>query len=196
MAYNKIFGYETWLYIAFAFWGFDRIARPFRILLLNWEAWDFPSHPSATAELLPGDEFIKSTVFPSLIWKVSAGQHCFLYFPSLKTNPFQSHPFSVASWNDGTMPRPQSLNPTPSFFEQSPHILTPISSSSLAPMFELQDLPLNATDHSPQSNPSKPSISFLVRPEHGIKNKNSMQPWGLLGIHKELITCNSSLDRQ
>jgi hypothetical protein len=26
--YNKKYGYEVWLYIAFAFWGFDRVVRP------------------------------------------------------------------------------------------------------------------------------------------------------------------------
>lgn len=166
--YNKLFGYETWLYIAFSFWAFDRVARPFRIVLLNWKSWYLSSHPSAIAELLPGDEFIRITVFPSFKWKVSAGQHCFLYFLNLKTNPFQSHPFSIASWNDGSMSQTHRLNPAAPVSEPPPQTGAQRSSnSSYIPIFELQGLTQNATHQFPQPLPSKPSISFLIRQEHG-----------------------------
>jgi predicted ferric reductase len=171
--YHKAYGYEVWLYIAFAFWGFDRIARPLRIIFLNWKSWIHPSHPSAIVELLPGDEFIKITVFPSLLWKFSAGQYCYLYFPTLITNPFQSHPFSIASWNDGsTLPAPRSANETSS--SSFPEITAPpiprhSTQNSTEPIIELQDIPINTTPpKSLTTLPSKPSISFILRPEHGV----------------------------
>jgi predicted ferric reductase len=172
--YNKAYGYEVWLYIAFAFWGFDRLARPFRMILLNWKSWFLRSHPSTVVELLPGDEFMKVTVFPSLTWNVLPGQHCYLYFPSLLTNPFQSHPFTIASWNDGTTSQAQiGLYQTSSPPEyQAPTLPRHSTHDSTEPIIELQDLPLNATQTATQkptsSVPSKPSVSFLVRPEHGI----------------------------
>ncbi|KAE9375350.1 hypothetical protein N431DRAFT_463438 [Stipitochalara longipes BDJ] len=169
--YHKAYGYEVWLYIAFAFWGFDRISRPLRIVLLNWKSWILPSHPSAVVELLPGDEFMKVTVFPSLTWNFSAGQHCYLYFPSLRTNPLQSHPFSITSWNDCSTPRLQiSANdissslgyPAPTVPRHSAH-------SSTEPVIELQDIsPDTAHPDSIPALPTKPSISFIIRPEHGV----------------------------
>jgi predicted ferric reductase len=172
--YYKAYGYEIWLYIAFASWGFDRVSRPLRIILLNWKSWFFPSHPSAVVELLPGDEFIKVTVFPSLIWNFSAGQHCYLYFPSLWTNPFQSHPFSIASWNTSLTSKPQ---PTPNEISSSstdsghppPALPRHSTHNSTEPIIELQELPLNTSPQIPISAlPSKPSISFILRPEHGV----------------------------
>lgn len=171
--YHKAYGYEVWLYIAFALWGFDRLARPLRMILLNWKSWCLPSHPSAIVELLPGDEFMKVTVFPSLTWNFSAGQHCYLYFPSLKTNPFQSHPFSIASWNDSSTPQTQkSLNQTSSSSltpeDQPPALPRHSTHNSTEPIFELQDIPLNAIPPKPTSSlPSNQSISFILRPEHG-----------------------------
>jgi predicted ferric reductase len=172
--YHKAYGYEVWLYIAFAFWGFDRISRSLRLILLNWKSWILPSHPSAILELLPGDDFIKVTVFPSLIWNFSAGQHCYLYFPTLTTNPFQSHPFSVASWKDCSTPQPQtSANETSSssLTPETPPPTLPLHSThnSTEPIIELQDIPLTTTPPNRTSSlTSKPSISFILRPEHGV----------------------------
>jgi predicted ferric reductase len=171
--YHKAYGYEIWLYIAFAFWGFDRVSRPLRIILLNWKSWFLPSHPSAVVELLPGDEFIKVTVFPSLIWNFSAGQHCYLYFPNLKTNPFQSHPFSIGSWNIGLLSEqqrtPNEISPSIDPGYPPPALPRHSTHNSIEPIIELQEFPLNNTSQSPTSIlPSKPSISFILRPEHGV----------------------------
>jgi predicted ferric reductase len=160
LRFHKAYGYEVWLYIAVSFWGFDRVIRPLRIVTLNWKSWLSRDHPLGIVELLPGDVFVKVTVFPSIIWDFSAGQHCFLYFPTV--NPFQSHPFSIALWNDGTRPeRITSSSNDPSDTEHGPP-----STNSTEQMIELQEVPLE-TAPAPAIT-SKPSISFIIRPEGGL----------------------------
>ena len=188
LRYHKYYGYEAWLYIAFATWGFDRVVRPLRILLLNWKSWFSRNHPSAVVELLPGGEFVKVTVFPSILWHFNAGQHCFLYFPTTTKNPFQSHPFSIASWNEGTNLTPQPPQEAASLTSLADStILQGLSKSRAGPdsgsrpenTIELRTL--EATSHqipnTEPSTPNKPSISFIIRPGQGLTR----------GIHNRLV---------
>jgi len=171
MRFRKAYGYEVWLYIAFAFWGFDRVMRPFRIVALNWKSWVDKTHPSSTVELLPGDEFVKVTVFPSMLWKFTAGQHCYLYFPTLGWNPFQSHPFSIVGWESATNP---GMPPTDAAEAQSQSAnkdvpgelaikIPPESTPNEESPIELQEL--SSTVRSPNS---APSVSFILRPMQGL----------------------------
>lgn len=93
------YGYEVWLYIAFATWTLDRLVRVIRIVCLNYGLCTGRT-PRALIELLPGDDFIKITAYPSTSWSVRPGQYCFVYFPTL-TWFWESHPFSIASWSAG-----------------------------------------------------------------------------------------------
>jgi predicted ferric reductase len=88
-------GYEVWLYIAFAFWAFDRLAR---VAIIGFRNFGGKS-TQAFAELMPGG-FIKLTVFPSTPWTGQPGQHCFLFFKSAGRF-WESHPFSIAEWSNG-----------------------------------------------------------------------------------------------
>jgi predicted ferric reductase len=159
LRFNKAYGYETWLYIAFAFWGFDRVARPIRIVALNWKSWFLKDYPSATVELLPGDEFVKVTMFPSLTWNFTAGQHCYLYFPSLGLNPFQSHPFSIVSWSGNRRLR----NGEPIFVASPSYEQQIMELRTLSPTQRRQD-----QDHATLAHHSRPTISFIMRPEQGL----------------------------
>ena len=156
LRFNKTYGYEVWLYLAFAVWGFDRAARVCRIVLCNWKLF-LNSHPSPRLEILPGNEFVKITAYPSMPWNFKPGQHCFLYFPTLG-NPFQSHPFTIATWDNGdstTIP------------------------SRLEAEVELDDLPSSGSPAKlNQSTSNRPSISFILRPEHGLTGK----------LHKQLLS--------
>ncbi|KAF3384099.1 Ferric reductase transmembrane component 3, partial [Talaromyces pinophilus] len=155
--FNKILGYETWLYIGFAFWGFDRVVRVGRLVACNWKQWMAKAHPKAVVELLPGDEFVKVTVWPSVKWKVRPGQHCYLQFPTVGRNPFQSHPFSIISWDEGR----------PGVTQDMTRLLTKPLQPGADSTMELQNISLN-----PQSpsilDSTEPSISFIIRPEHGL----------------------------
>lgn len=180
LRYHKAYGYEVWLYIAFSFWGFDRAVRPLRIVALNWRSWFDKKHPRSIVELLPGDEFMKVTVFPSTTWHFNAGQYCFLYFPTSNFNPFQSHPFSIASWNDAFEPGPTSASPQ-GIRETSKDESLPGSETNIRPTIELQTLEqIRQPQNGESLATSRPSVSFIIHPEHGLTRS----------LHKRLLKGN------
>ncbi|KKY39820.1 putative ferric reductase transmembrane component 4 [Diaporthe ampelina] len=90
--YGYDWGYQVWLYIAFAFWAAERVARVARIVYLNRLG-----DSKAVVEAIPNSNIIQVTVFPRVGWNFGPGQHCFLYFPGLE-KLWENHPFSVAGW--------------------------------------------------------------------------------------------------
>jgi Ferric reductase like transmembrane component len=81
--FSHQWGYETWIYICMAVWGFD---RAFRILRLA-------RHGVKRAEItVIDDEYVRITV-PD----VATSGHAYLYFPTLTWRVWENHPFSVAS---------------------------------------------------------------------------------------------------
>lgn len=111
LRYSKQWGYEVWLYLCFAFWGFDRLARVVRVLLFN--NWERPSRSSvnnssrsrtfltdrARVERIPDTDIVQLTLFPGQLWAaaIKPGMHTFLYFP-LAGKFWESHPFTIADW--------------------------------------------------------------------------------------------------
>ncbi|KAI1751893.1 ferric reductase like transmembrane component [Xylaria castorea] len=88
------YGYQVWLYIAFAFWSADRFARLVRLAYYN----RFGSS-EAIVEDIPGCDIVQVTVFPRVSWGFGPGQHSFLYIPWVGAGKFwESHPFSIARW--------------------------------------------------------------------------------------------------
>ncbi|KFY34286.1 hypothetical protein V494_06907 [Pseudogymnoascus sp. VKM F-4513 (FW-928)] len=90
--FGYVFGYQTWLYIAFAFWAFDRFARLVRVAYYN-----HLTGSAATIEAIPGCDIMQVTVFPRAAWDFGPGQHSFLYLAGLGKF-WESHPFSIAGW--------------------------------------------------------------------------------------------------
>ncbi|KAI1810165.1 ferric reductase like transmembrane component [Poronia punctata] len=86
------YGYQVWLYICFAFWAADRLARLVRITYYNRLG-----DAKATIEAIPGSNILHVKVFPRVARGVGPGQHTFLYFPGLGKF-WESHPFSIAAW--------------------------------------------------------------------------------------------------
>ncbi|KAI0552610.1 ferric reductase like transmembrane component-domain-containing protein [Xylaria curta] len=86
------FGYQVWLYICFAFWSADRLARVARIVYYNRLG-----DAKAIIEAIPGCNILQVTVFPRVISGIGPGQHTFVYFPGLGKF-WESHPFSIAAW--------------------------------------------------------------------------------------------------
>lgn len=77
-------GYETWVYIAFVIWGFDRFfARPLR-LFRNGVKRAFVT-------------FIDSDYLQIHIPNVEASGIAYLYFPTLSWRVWENHPFSIAA---------------------------------------------------------------------------------------------------
>ncbi|KAH8658205.1 ferric reductase like transmembrane component [Xylariales sp. PMI_506] len=91
--FGLVYGYQTWLYICFAFWSFDRFIRLARIAYYNRFGG-----MTGTVEAIPGSNIVHVTVFPRT-WSFGPGQHSFLYFPELGWGKgWESHPFSIAGW--------------------------------------------------------------------------------------------------
>ncbi|KAE8378513.1 ferric reductase [Aspergillus bertholletiae] len=79
--YSFKWGYENWIYIALAIWGFERGMRIMR----------FARHGICTAHVsIVDDEYIKLEV-PG----VAATGDVYLYFPTLTWRVWENHPFSV-----------------------------------------------------------------------------------------------------
>ncbi|KAI4747630.1 hypothetical protein E4T50_02026 [Aureobasidium sp. EXF-12298] len=102
LRFGDKWGYKVWLYIAFAFWAFDRLMRFARLVYFNC----FGS-PIAVVKQVPYTEIIQMTITLKKAWNVKPGQHSFLYIPLLG-KPWENHPFTIASWSS-----PESGRNTP-----------------------------------------------------------------------------------
>ncbi|KAK4145927.1 fcd1ed96-f99e-4d28-9e70-49d2afc1fed5 [Dichotomopilus funicola] len=89
------YGYQVWLYLCFAFWAADRVARVARLLYYNGLTGS-----KAVVEAVPGcdGEILQVTLFPRSTRGFGPGQHSFLYVSGL-LKFWESHPFSVAAWS-------------------------------------------------------------------------------------------------
>ncbi|KAG9698940.1 hypothetical protein KCU95_g1801, partial [Aureobasidium melanogenum] len=93
LRFGNKWGYKVWLYIAFAFWAFDRLMRFFRLVYFNYSG-----SPIAVVKQIPHTDILQMTIHLKKAWKVRPGQHSFLYIPLLG-KPWENHPFTVASWS-------------------------------------------------------------------------------------------------
>lgn len=79
-------GYETWLYAAFAVWAFDRLARLARILKNGLRR-------SRVTDL--GGGYVRMDV-AGVRWGAYPGMHVYAFFPTLQPlRPWENHPFSM-----------------------------------------------------------------------------------------------------
>ncbi|KAK5071571.1 hypothetical protein LTR64_004650 [Lithohypha guttulata] len=86
LLYERRWGYEFWLYAAFAVWFFDRVLRAL------WIA----RNGIQQAEWTEVDDNIIRMDVLGVRWGLSPGQHAYLYFPGAKRWTFwEAHPFSV-----------------------------------------------------------------------------------------------------
>ncbi|RDW85357.1 hypothetical protein BP5796_03682 [Coleophoma crateriformis] len=92
--FGFIYGYQVWLYIAFAFWSVDRLARLARVAYYNRRG-----SSTAVVEALPDCDIMQVSVFLPVAWEFGPGQHTFLYVPGLGKF-WENHPFSIAGWKN------------------------------------------------------------------------------------------------
>ncbi|KAH7239822.1 ferric reductase like transmembrane component-domain-containing protein [Fusarium solani] len=86
--YEWQWGYQTWIWITFAFWIFDRfLARPLRLM----------QNGVKRAIITVIDEDYLQIAIP----RVEAEGHVYLYFPTLTWRFWENHPFSVAAVSSG-----------------------------------------------------------------------------------------------
>ena len=161
LRFHGQYGYEIWLYIAFAFWGFDRLTRVIHIARLNYSAL-FSDYPAAEIELLPEQDLVRLTMYPSKQWVVLPGQYCFVYFPTL-TYLWESHPFSIASWS--TEDTVGAAEPSLSSVNQTDgQALESQKSSDAFPGLPEKSI-VRHDAH------SRASVSFIIRPCDGITKR-------------------------
>lgn len=96
LSYPDTSGYEVWLYIAFAVWGFDRVVRVGRVLSSGVRR-------SVVTELGTNGEYVRVDI-PGLRWGSEPGRHAYIFFPSLPPwgefrnlrlwRSWENHPFS------------------------------------------------------------------------------------------------------
>lgn len=79
--YDHQWGYETWMYIAMAFWAFDRLVRLARMAGKG-------VHRAYVSRI--DDDYLRITI-PG----VECQGHVYAYFPSLSWRVWENHPFSV-----------------------------------------------------------------------------------------------------
>lgn len=82
LRFEKQWGYELWMYIAFAFWGFDRLARLARL------ARNGVCKANVT---VIDDDYVRLDI-PG----VTGEGQAYLYFPTLTWRVWENHPFSIA----------------------------------------------------------------------------------------------------
>ncbi|ESZ95052.1 ferric reductase like transmembrane component [Sclerotinia borealis F-4128] len=102
--FGSVFGYQVWLYIAFAFWSADRLARLVRVAYYN-----HLGNSRAIVEAIPNCDIMQVSVFPRVPWDFGPGQHTFLYVPELGRF-WESHPFSIAGWRRQEHPQSTSVS--------------------------------------------------------------------------------------
>ena len=79
-------GWQSWLYVAFAAWGFDRFARVGRVLIVGVRR-------AKVTDL--GGGYVRVDV-AGIRWGSEPGKHVYAYFPTLNpVRPWENHPFSV-----------------------------------------------------------------------------------------------------
>ncbi|KAH8897285.1 hypothetical protein GQ53DRAFT_837943 [Thozetella sp. PMI_491] len=173
------YGYQVWLYISFAFWAFDRVARVARVAF-----YSHIGNSRAIVEEVPGTEIMQITIFPRVAWGFGPAQHTFLYLPDFGKF-WESHPFSVAGWRMVGQPahtivsRPVSIsnsNEKVDGVEESRPVGSPPESAS----GKQEVKPARGT----QAPDITPSIRFLVRTHSGVTSS----------LRNRLLATGSSVD--
>ena len=86
LLFSRRWGYEFWLYAAFAVWFFERGARVARLL----------KNGMRRAKVTQITEEIVRIDVKGVRWDTRPGQHTYVYFPTLNPlRPWENHPFSI-----------------------------------------------------------------------------------------------------
>jgi Ferric reductase like transmembrane component/FAD-binding domain/Ferric reductase NAD binding domain len=105
LRFTKSWGYEVWLYLAFAFWSYDRLVRLVKVVYYSRLGSSY-----GIASPVPNTNIVNLKVVPSQSWTGRPGSHTFLYFPS-SGRFWENHPFTIADWGTG-LEQPQTVSST------------------------------------------------------------------------------------
>lgn len=151
LRFSKQWGYETWMLIALAFWGFDRM---FRILRLA-------RNGVCKAQItIVDDDYIRLDI-PGITGEGQA----YLYFPTLTWRVWENHPFSIAG---GML---HSSEPANDANDKETSVASSASSSHASPTTDIEKAPTLSvkpmTKQSSKVGTSKLGLSFVIRTHSG-----------------------------
>lgn len=145
--YGWQWGYQAWVFIAFAFWGFDRLfARPLRVMRNGVKR--------AYIHCID-DEYLQVTI-PG----VEAEGHVYLYFPTLSWQFWENNPFSVAGVALGIEP----LKSEGSQSQDSSGYTSESSANKEGGITTIRPAEEVSTTN-------RPGLALLIRSERGITQK-------------------------
>ncbi|KAJ7578120.1 ferric reductase NAD binding domain-containing protein [Mycena floridula] len=93
----KEFGFTKFVWPSFIIWGLDRLIRGIRIVIYNF--YNSGANPIDAKTEVVSKHFVRLTLKrpPHFHW--SPGQTAFLITPGVSHLPFESHPFTIASYD-------------------------------------------------------------------------------------------------
>ncbi|KAI0315976.1 FAD-binding domain-containing protein [Amylostereum chailletii] len=89
-------GFHYYIYPVWVVWGFERLVRLIRYVVINYLLKPKNAPFDATLSLV-GSDALQITVTRRMPFGWRPGQHAFLAFPGVSTLPLESHPFTIAS---------------------------------------------------------------------------------------------------
>jgi predicted ferric reductase len=155
-------GYQYYLYVCFAVWGFDRLIRVGRIL----------KNGLNKAHIRPIGDGILRVDIEGIKWNPTPGQHAYISFPALrKWAPWENHPFSMIPTNllrakpkSGWPSADSSNSPTTPYTPYTPY---KEMISSATPLNSVNSLRYcQSTSSSPTSG-----ITFFIKRNNGLTRR-------------------------
>ncbi|EAW19858.1 putative ferric-chelate reductase (Fre2) [Aspergillus fischeri NRRL 181] len=143
--YGHQWGYETWIYVAFGIWAFERVFRVLRLARNGIQ--------KAHVTVLD-DEYIKVEV-PG----VHAQGHVYLYFPTLTWRVWENHPFSaIASFRRDSMERKIDV-----VSQDVKNEYLSKNSASVTTFLDADKPPSTSSAQDLATGPYQPCLTFFVR---------------------------------
>lgn len=148
-------GFEIWLIIAIALWGYERLLRVIRVLRYGIKK----------AYITSIDEKYLRVDIPN----IDAHGHCFVYFPTLSWRIWENHPFSIVNCSEGQLNKDTLLSSSSSRVESSTEDKVIATNPSFSK--EVGGVAVNSSNTPAQDKKVQPGITLFVSIERGITSR-------------------------
>ncbi|CAO3642618.1 unnamed protein product [Cunninghamella echinulata] len=173
-----------WLYACFAIWAYDRIVRLVRVIYYNVLLATTGNKilRKVRADIIPGTDCVRLTVDANkagLSQRVP-GVFVYIYVPSIYF--WQSHPFTIASWDQPSIDLPSPQSALKSIYDKT--VNTDVSSSIIEKKSKENDHSTSTSSSSISSdqqgntsisstatNNNATTFELLIRPQQGMTKK-------------------------
>ncbi|KAJ4018756.1 hypothetical protein NW752_005884 [Fusarium irregulare] len=148
-------GFELWLIIAIAIWGYERVLRIVR----------FSRHGIKKAYVTRVDDKYLRIDIPN----VDADGHCFIYFPTLSWRVWENHPFSIVNCTRGHMKEEPTVSSSSS--QTGNETKNAVTSAQASLSKELGAVAVNSPTNLAENSVAKSGITLFVSVERGLTSK-------------------------